>query len=410
MILLLVCLVALGFQNPFLQAKIYNVSSKFELLNVLIRINDGDSILVKPGRYNIDSLVIRKTISLIGVNYPEIIGNKRDEVITVRANGVIIKGLVIKNSGINFLRENAGIRLEEVNGGIVENNILDSNFFGIYISKSQNCIVKNNTIVAYNKTESHSGNGIHLWYSKNITISGNNIVGHRDGIYFEFVKHALVIRNYSKGNLRYGLHFMFSDSCDYIENTFESNGAGIAVMYTKNVTIKLNRFIRNWGSASYGLLLKELTNCLLENNYFEKNTNGLYLEGSNRITVRFNSFVRNGWAVKLMENSLNNFFVDNNFIGNSFDVLSNNRLTYNTFIRNYWSKYKGYDLDKDGFGDFPYRPVSFFSVIVARQPNAVILLHSLFVELLNFAESIIPSLTPMNLEDSKPRMKSLYRG
>lgn len=313
-------------------ARTYLISNEKELINTLRIVADGDSIVVKPGRYLVDSLVIRRSISLIGINFPEIIGNKRDEVITIRANGVLVKGLKVKNAGISFLRENVAIRFEEVNGGVAEGNILDSNFFGIYISKSQNCVVKNNVIVAYNRTETFSGNGIHLWYSKNITIIGNKIQGHRDGIYFEFVKHALVKGNYSKDNLRYGLHFMFSDSCGYIENTFESNGAGIAVMYTKNVTIKSNRFINNWGSASFGLLLKELTNCLIENNHFEKNTNGLYLEGSNRITVKRNNFIRNGWAIKLMENSMENYFTDNNFVGNSFDVLSNNRTTYNTFF------------------------------------------------------------------------------
>jgi len=387
-------------------ARTYLISNEKELINTLRIVADGDSIVVKPGRYLVDSLVIRRSISLIGINFPEIIGNKRDEVITIRANGVLVKGLKVKNAGISFLRENVAIRFEEVNGGVAEGNILDSNFFGIYISKSQNCVVKNNVIVAYNRTETFSGNGIHLWYSKNITIIGNKIQGHRDGIYFEFVKHALVKGNYSKDNLRYGLHFMFSDSCGYIENTFESNGAGIAVMYTKNVTIKSNRFINNWGSASFGLLLKELTNCLIENNHFEKNTNGLYLEGSNRITVKRNNFIRNGWAIKLMENSMENYFTDNNFVGNSFDVLSNNRTTYNTFFRNYWSRYTGFDLNRDGYGDVPYRPVSFFSIIVERQPNALVLLHSLFVGLLNFAESIIPSLTLMNLFDPEPRIKS----
>ena len=34
-------------------------------------------------------------------------------------------------------------------------------------------------------------------------------------------------------NLRYGLHFMYSDGCQYVENTFRHNGSGVAVMYTQ---------------------------------------------------------------------------------------------------------------------------------------------------------------------------------
>lgn len=108
-----------------------------------------------------------------------------------------------------------------------------------------------------------------------------------------------------------------------------------------------------------------------------------------------------------MANSMNNYFSDNNFISNSFDVLTNSKNNFNTFTQNYWSKNNGYDLDKDGFADVPYRPVKMFSVLVERQQASIIFIHSLFIELLNVAESIVPSLTPINLIDDKPRMKEL---
>lgn len=364
----------------------------------------GSTIIIKPGIYKVDNLIINKPLTIIGENYPILQGNLKDEVITINSNQVKIRGLKISNAGVNFLRENAAIRLEEVSNCLIENNILTNNFFGIYISKSFNCVVRNNKIEAFNKSETTSGNGIHLWYSKAITIENNEITGHRDGIYFEFVRHSLVKNNYSKNNLRYGLHFMFSDSCSYIKNTFENNGAGVAVMYTRNVTMRENKFINNWGAASFGVLLKDLSDCLIEKNLFEQNTNGLYLEGCNRITVRYNNFINNGWGIKLMANSMDNYFYDNNFISNSFDVLTNSRNNFNSFTRNYWNKYNGFDLDRDGFGDVFYRPVKMFSIIVEREQASLILIHSLFVEILNIAESILPSLTPENLKDNQPRM------
>ncbi|MCR4416187.1 MAG: nitrous oxide reductase family maturation protein NosD [Ignavibacteria bacterium] len=364
----------------------------------------GSTIIIKPGIYKVDNLIINKPLTIIGENYPILQGNLKDEVITINSNQVKIRGLKISNAGVNFLKENAAIRLEEVSNCLIENNILTNNFFGIYISKSFNCVVRNNKIEAFNKSETTSGNGIHLWYSKAITIENNEITGHRDGIYFEFVRHSFVKNNYSKNNLRYGLHFMFSDSCSYIKNTFENNGAGVAVMYTRNVTMRENKFINNWGAASFGVLLKDLSDCLIEKNLFEQNTNGLYLEGCNRITVRYNNFINNGWGIKLMANSMDNYFYDNNFISNSFDVLTNSRNNFNSFTRNYWNKYNGFDLDRDGFGDVFYRPVKMFSIIVEREQASLILIHSLFVEILNIAESILPSLTPENLKDNQPRM------
>ncbi len=381
------------------------VYPKQNLKQIIESSPEGSTIIIKPGIYKTGNILISKPLTIIGESYPSIEGNNKDEVFTIKSNKVKISGLKISNAGINFLKENAAIRLEEVNDCVIENNILTNNFFGIYISKSFNCVIRQNKIEAFNKSETTSGNGIHLWYSKSITIESNEIIGHRDGIYFEFVRNSLVKNNYSKSNLRYGLHFMFSDSCSYFQNTFEHNGAGVAVMYTRNVTMKGNKFINNWGAASFGVLLKELNDCLIEKNLFEKNTNGLYLEGCNRITVRENNFINNGWGVKLMANSMANFFFDNNFISNSFDVLTNSRNNFNTFSKNFWNKYDGFDLDKDGFGDIAYRPVKMFSVIVEREQASLILIHSLFVEVLNIAESILPSLTPENLIDNKPRIR-----
>ena len=404
--IILTIILSLSIESILAQEKVL-ITPADNLQSIVEKAKDGDVFIIKSGNYKVDNLKITKSIKLIGDNFPIIEGNKKNEVITITANNVTIKGLVISGAGVSFLQENAAIKLNEVSNCLIEDNILKDNFFGIYLAKSYNCVIRNNRIEANTKTETNSGNGIHLWYSKGITIVNNQIIGHRDGIYFEFVMHSLIKNNYSKNNLRYGLHFMFSDSCSYIDNTFETNGAGVAVMYTKNVTMKGNHFINNWGAASFGVLLKDLTDCLIEENYFNRNTNGLYLEGCSRITVRRNNFISNGWGIKLMANSMNNYFSDNNFISNSFDVLTNSKNNFNTFTQNYWSKNNGYDLDKDGFADVPYRPVKMFSVLVERQQASIIFIHSLFIELLNVAESIVPSLTPINLIDDKPRMKEL---
>ncbi len=99
---------------------------------------------------------------------------------------------------------------------------------------------------ATHSRDATSGNGIHLWHSRDIVIQGNQVSGHRDGIYFEFVRARLTFMTISApDNLRYGLHFMYSDSCDYEGNTFRHNGAGVAVMYTHHVRMVGNRFTDN---------------------------------------------------------------------------------------------------------------------------------------------------------------------
>jgi len=253
--------------------------------------------------------------------------------------------------------------------------------------------------------EAGSGNAIHLWNSRNMEVIGNRVSGHRDGLYFEFVVGTRIEDNDVTGNVRYGLHFMFSDSCQYRRNRFHENGAGVAVMYTRRVTVEENRFEDNRGTSAYGLLLKEISDSRFERNLFRGNTTGLFIEGGGRSTFAGNSFLENGWAVKLMANSIENRFEGNSFAGNSFDIATNSRSSESAFAGNWWDRYDGYDLDRDGRGDVPFRPVRLFSLLIAENPPAMILLRSLFVDLLDAAERVLPILTPETLVDASPLME-----
>lgn len=392
------------------QAKNITVSpsgSITTLTGAIAAASPGDRIIVEEGVYTEHDVVIDKPLTIEGRGEAVIDGDRKGMVLIVRSDSVTVRGLTVQHAKVSFINDNAAILLDQVSNCLIENNRLKDNFFGIYLSKTHDSIIRNNYITGHFTSESSSGNGIHLWYSKNITVDGNHIDGQRDGIYFEFVEDGTITNNLSEHNLRYGLHFMFSDGCRYISNTFRENSAGVAVMYTKHVTMKHNKFLHNWGSASYGLLLKEITDSRIESNRFEHNSIGIYTEASNRIQVEHNDFVQNGWAAQVMANSVDNVFKGNNFIANSFDVSTNSRQNFNHFNGNYWSDYEGYDLDRDGIGDVPYRPVSLFSFMVEQQPQSLVLLHSLLIELLNTAERIMPVLTPETLVDSQPRMRKI---
>jgi nitrous oxidase accessory protein len=200
---------------------------------------------------------------------------------------------------------------------------------------------------------------------------------------------------------------MFSNDDAYISNIFENNGAGVAVMFSKGVKMFNNYFKENWGDAAYGLLLKEINDSYIENNRFIKNTMAIYAEGANRIHMQKNVFKSNGWALKIQASCTDITLEQNNFIGNTFDVGTNGSLVLNRFNNNYWDKYEGYDLNRDNIGDVPYRPVSMYSMIVEQNPPAMILFHSFIVSLMDKSEKVIPSLTPENLKDEHPLMKSL---
>jgi nitrous oxidase accessory protein len=368
---------------------------------------NGDTVLIKKGLYYVNNAVITKSITVIGEEYPVLHGADKYEIFTLSGNNITVKGFHLTNSGYSSMNDFAAIKIVDANNVLVENNRITNAYFGVHLANTSHCIVRNNYFKGLTKSEQTTGNGIHLWKCNNALIEENEIHGHRDGIYFEFVTHSVIRNNFSEGNIRYGLHFMFSNDDEYIGNTFQKNGAGVAVMYSKKVTMRNNTFSNNWGPSAYGLLLKDINDSKILHNTFYQNTVGIQMEGANRIEVQQNTFKENGWAAKVQANCNENNFLTNNFLGNTFDVATNGNLVLNVFSGNYWDKYEGYDMNKDGIGDVAYHPVSMYSMIIEQNPNSLMLLRSFMVSLLDKAEKAIPSLTPENLKDEKPMMKKI---
>lgn len=370
--------------------------------------NTGDTVLVSAGLYREKNLIIAKKIVLKGTGYPVLDGEKKYEVISIKTNGVVVDGFRIIHSGVSSIEDMGGIKIYDSRDVVIKNNILEDTFFGIYVQYGKHCIIENNRITAYALEEQQSGNGVHCWKSDSLQIIGNTVSGHRDGIYFEFVTNSVIWRNTSFRNIRYGLHFMFSHNDAYISNHFTHNGAGVAVMYSHGVKMYSNVFEENWGDAAYGLLLKEISDSYIDGNTFIKNTSGIYMEGASRIHMQKNQFQNNGWGMKIQASCMDIEVTKNNFIGNTFDVGTNGSLVLNTFNSNYWDKYDGYDLNKDKVGDVPYRPVSMYSMIVEKNPPAMLLFRSFITTLLDKTEKVLPSLTPEGLKDNLPQMKRLF--
>jgi nitrous oxidase accessory protein len=369
--------------------------------------NDFDTIKIKKGTYKEYNILVDKPLTIVGENYPVIDGELKGEIIRITADNVTIDGLFIINVGTSYTSDYAAIRVQKCKNFVIQNVVLEKLFFGIYLEKARDGKVFHNKIIGDAIQEYNSGNGIQLWYSKNILIEHNYVEHVRDGIYLEFSDDCTIKNNVSANNLRYGLHFMFSNNDIYEDNTFESNGAGVAVMFSKKIKMYRNVFKENWGTASYGMLLKEINDAEIIGNTFEENTIGINIEGSNRIVYKNNNFINNGWAIKVRGACYTNSFLSNNFLYNSFDISYNSNINDNVFDNNYWSNYTGYDLDKNGIGDVPYRPVKLFSYIVNRTPETIILLRSLFIDIIDFSEKVSPIFTPDNLLDKNPKMKKI---
>lgn len=406
-VLILVCNFHFAYSQ---QGKTITVCADCEVKSIKAGIDqasDYDTLLIKKGTYKEFNILIDKPLTLLGENYPIIDGEDQGEIIRIISDNVTIDGLFIINVGTSYTSDYAAIRVVKSENFLIQNVVLEKLFFGIYLEKSNNGKVYYNKIIGDAVDEYNSGNGIQLWHCKNVEVEKNIVQHVRDGIYLEFSDNIHIKNNTSSDNLRYGLHFMFSNDDVYTDNVFENNGAGVAVMFSKRIKITGNIFRKNWGSAAFGMLLKEINDAEISDNTFEENTVGISIEGSNRIVYKNNHFINNGWAIKVRGACYTNTITKNNFLYNSFDISYNSRLNDNVFDQNYWSDYTGYDLDKNGVGDVPYRPVKLFSYIVNKTPETIVLLRSLFMDIIDFSEKVSPVFTPDDLLDENPLMRKV---
>ncbi len=372
----------------------------------LARAQPSDTVFLHRGIYREPTIMVRQSVTLRGERGAVLDGEGQRAIVIVFAPHVTVEGLTLRHTGFSGIDDRAALRFVETRDCRIIGNRIERAFFGIYLARVTGCDVRDNVLAGDAGGEMDAGNGIHLWYARDVHLTGNTVEGHRDGIYFEFTHGGVVRDNVSRGNGRYGLHFMFSDSCRYIRNQFIGNAAGIAVMYTNHVEIRDNLFAEARGSASYGLLLKAISDSRIEGNVFRANSVALHLEDANRNQILGNRFERNGWAMRLMTNADDNTVAGNDFVANAFDAVASGERNSTRVHGNYWDSYRGYDLDRNGVGDVPHHPVRLFALIVANNPPALILLRSFLLDLLDAAERVLPVLIPATVVDSAPAMRA----
>ncbi|HMN06056.1 MAG TPA: nitrous oxide reductase family maturation protein NosD [Flavobacteriales bacterium] len=405
-------IVSLLWTTGPLTAKTWTVDANGALNRIgkaIASASSGDTIRVLKGIYREGIITVDKPLALIGVDLPVIDGEEKGDVLVIEAPNVLVTGFKVTGTLVSNINDNAAIKVKKADDVRLIGNVVEHTFFGIHVASSRRTLIQGNTVTGDPAVpETRRANAIHLWHCSDARILDNLATDHRDGIYFEFVGESHIEGNRSLRNLRYGLHFMFSNNDSYSDNHFEDNGAGVAVMYSKFVDMRRNQFISNRGASAYGLLLKEINDVVVDSNQFVDNTTAILVDGCNRGEIKGNLFRANGWAIRLYANSMDCRFNGNSFVANTFDMSTNGNPVYNSFSGNYWDRYKGYDLNRDGVGDVPFRPLSLFAMVNERMPYAVVLSRSLLTGLMDQAERLIPSMTPEGLEDDKPLMKQPY--
>jgi nitrous oxidase accessory protein len=361
----------------------------------------GGVVDVPPGVYDGD-VVIDRPVRLVGRGRPRLVGSGAGSVVRIRADDVLIEGFDIDGRlGGDLARDSSGIHVAGRRVVVRECRIVRA-LFGVYLREAHESTVERTQIDGVpGKDPGEQGSGIHVWNTTGFRLLDNAIRYSRDGFYLQSATHGIVARN-TVSEVRYGLHYMFSDDNVFEDNLFERSAAGAALMYSRRLVFRRNRFLRNRGFTSVGLLLKTCDEVVAEDNLIADNARGVFLEGSNANAFRRNLIAQSDVAVVIYDSSGHNRFEGNAFIGNFSPLQLVGRRTDTVFAGNYWSDGIVLDLDNDGVADQPYRLSNVFDHLRGNLTAADLFAQSLGASVLSAAERAFPVLDPVPVLDDRP--------
>ena len=364
----------------------------------------GETVTVAAGDY-VGDLIIDRPLRFVGRDRPRILGSGTGSVIRIRAADVTVEGFDIDGlEGGDLGKDTSGIHIAAPRATVRNCRIVGS-IFGIYLREAHGATVEDSYVRGIpGKDPGEKGSGIHVWNTEGFRFERNQVVDVRDGFYIQSSSQGLIRHNLAR-DLRYGLHYMFSDDNVFEDNSFENGAAGTALMYSRRIVFRRNRFVRNRGFASVGLLLKACDDVLAEDNLIADNARGIFIEGSYRNLFRRNVVAASDTAIVLYDSSGENRFEGNSFVGNMTPLNLVGRRTDTVFAGNYWSDNDEPDLDGDGRSDRPYRLSSVFDHFRGNLTAADLFSESFAARAIGSAERTFPVLRLVPVEDAAPLVR-----
>jgi nitrous oxidase accessory protein len=334
----------------------------------------GSTVVVPAGLYE-GPVVIRGPLTVVGEAGAVIDGGGDGSVVTIAGDDVQLRGFVVRNSGRMVTEEAAGIKVTG-NGHRIERNRVHDVYFGIHVGDGARILVADNDIVPGEQHGARPGHGISAWDLRDSVLRRNRIAHARDGIYLSFTDGVVVAENVVT-DCRYGLHSMYSRDARFEGNDAAANLLGAALMMSERLVLRGNRIRHHrQGAAAYGVLLKDIGNLVAHGNQILSNRIGIYAEAvptDPASEARFTANVIAGNEVGLALQSTAALTLTGNRIAeNLTDVRPLGRrlspgMRWSSNSRgNSWGQYRGYDANRDGIGDVPYRLEDAMDALIRR--------------------------------------------
>lgn len=371
----------------------------------------GGTLVLPAGRYSAPVHVAR-SLTLRGEGQVVIDAGGFGDVLVVSAPDVTIENLELRGTGDSVDRENSALVARGAARLSIRGCRLEDVLFGISLNDSPDSFIGGNTIHSKPLEQPRRGDAIRLWQSSRVTIEDNVVRGCRDLVMW--YSDEVMLRRNRVSDGRYGMHFMYSSRNVLEDNVLVDNSVGAFLMYSKDLTMRRNVLARNHGPSGFGIGLKDMDGLVVEDNLVVGNRVGLHLDNSPMVhgivhQIAHNVFAYNDIGIAFAPNVKGNHFTENSFLENveQVAILGAGELRGNEFAvdgrGNFWSDYRGFDLDGDGVGDIEYRADALFENLVDRDPRMRLFLFSPAQHAIAMAARAFPVVAPRpKLVDPSP--------
>ena len=388
------------------QAAVIQIGAGADLQAAIDQAQDGDTLRLAAGTYT-GKIIINKPLTLEGSDKRDAIiqGDRTGRTISVMAPNVTIKHITVTKSGISLPNMDAGIFLDKAADAahIVENNILD-NSVGVYLWGAPNALVERNTIIGNKELrENERGNGVTVWNAPNSKVVYNDISHGRDGIFSNASNFNTFSHNHFH-DLRYGVHYMYTNDSQIEGNIVSNSKIGFAIMFSTNIKLRDNV---SYNNIDQGIMLNYANDSIIVGNAVEKSPKCVYLYNANNNQFTNNHFEGCEMGIHFSGAAEGNTIRENAFVNNHIQI----KYVGTRFMDwadggkgNYWSDNSAFDLDGDGIADTAYKPNNITDQILWRAPSARLLMNSPAVSIVKWAQKEFPAIMPGGMTDSRPLM------
>ncbi len=368
----------------------------------------GDVLILAPGRHD-GPVTLDRPITLDGRGEATIDAGGQGDVIRIDGPDVVVRGLRLVGSGSEHPVVDSGVKLDRsAERALVEDNVMVENLVGVHVFGATDSVVRGNTIIGRRDARMNDrGNGIYVWNAPGTLIEGNDIRFGRDGI-FANASRDNILRDNLMRDLRFAVHFMYTNMSEVSGNVSIGNHLGYAIMFSNRAQVTDNMSLRD---RSHGLMLNFANNADVSGNLVRGGTHEkcTFIYNAHRNVIVGNRFEGCDIGIHFTAGSERNALTGNAFVANRTQVkyVGTRDIEWSHDGRgNYWSDHASFDLDGDGIADAKFRPNDMMDHVLWSQPATGLLLGAPAVQLIRFAQGQFPATLPGGVLDSFPLMRA----